>query len=402
MRKYIQVLISLGILLFILIGTGLVIIYGKGYQINFTHGRPEIAGTGLLVTTSTPDGAQVFVNDHLTTATNNTINLAPGTYRVKIFKDGFFPWEKDLVVQKEVVSKADAWLISKTPKLESVTELGVTSPVVDPSGSKIAFTVASQSAKKNGIYVFTMNSSPILTLQSGLTQIIDDTTDTFSTASLSWSPDGQSLLATIPTTDSRATTTYLLSATGFNTTPKDVTETLSTVLTQWNQDKEDKQHAQIVALPPKLRSVVGDNFTILSWSPDETKILYVASNSATIPQIITPALIGRDPISEQRTIQKGNVYIYDVTEDKNYFIAQDGNPEKLPNLSWIPDNKHLLYQHDKKIDVLEYDGSNTTTVYAGQFLDNFVTAWPSGDSFVILTNLGNSDTTPNLYTVTLK
>lgn len=401
MRKYLQLLISVGILLFILVGTGLVIIYGKGYQINFNHGRPEIAGTGLLVTTSTPDGAQVLINDHLTTATNNTINLAPGTYKVTIFKDGFFPWEKNIVVQKEVVSKADAWLISKTPKLESVTELGVTSPVVDPSGSKIAFTVASQSAKKNGIYVFTMNTSP-LTLQSGLTQIIDDTSDMFSTATLSWSPDGQSLLATLPATDSRPQATYLLSATGFNTSPKDVTETLSTVLEQWNQDKADKQHAQIAALNPKLRTVVADNFTILSWSPDETKILYVASNSATVPAIITPPLIGRDPTPEERSIQKGNVYVYDIAEDKNYYLAQDGNQEKMPEFSWIPDSKHLLYQHDKKIDVLEYDGSNKTTVYAGQFLNNFVTAWPSADSFVILTNLGNNDTTPNLYTVTLK
>ena len=402
MQKHLQILISLGILVFILAGTGLMIIYGKGYQINFNHGRPEIAGTGLLVTTSKPDGAQVFINDHLTTATNNTINLAPGTYTVRIFKDGFFPWEKNITVQKEVVSKADAWLISKTPKLESVTELGVNNPVVDPSGTKIAFTVASQSAKQNGIYVFAMNTSPILTLQSGLTQIIDDTTDTFSTANLSWSPDGQNLLATIPATDSRPATTYLLSATGFNANPKDVTETLATVLQQWNQAKADKEHAQIVALNPTLRQTVSQNFTILSWSPDETKILYVASNSATIPPIITPPLIGRDSTAEERSIQKGNVYVYDITEDKNYFIAQDGNPEKMPDISWIPDSKHLLYEHNKKIDVLEYDGSNKITVYAGQFMDNFVTAWPSGDSFVILTNLGNNETTPNLYTVTLK
>jgi hypothetical protein len=402
MRKHLQIFISLGILLLILLGTGLVVIYGKGYQIAFNHGRPEIAGTGLLVATSTPNGAQVFINDHLTTATNNTINLAPGTYKVRIFKDGFFAWEKTLEVQKEVVSKADAWLISKTPKLENVTELGVTHSVVDPSRTKIAFTVASQSAKRNGIYIFNMNSSPILTLQSSSTQIADDTVTTLSTATLSWSPDGQNILATVPTTDTQVQTTYLLSATGFNAAPKDVTETLQSVIQQWNQEKLDKQQAQITALKPTLRKLVEENFTILAWSPDETKILYVASNSATLPAIITPPLIGRDSMPEERNIQKGTIYVYDIAEDKNYPIAQDGNPEKMPNIMWIPDSKHLLFQHEKKVDILEYDGGNKTTVYAGPFLDNFVTPWPDGNSFVILTNLGNTETTANLYTVTLK
>jgi len=403
MQKHLQLFISLGILLLILVGTSLVVIYGKGYQIAFNHGKPEIAGTGLLVTTSTPDGAQVFINDHLTTATNNTINLAPGTYKVTIFKDGFFPWEKNIIVQKEVVSKADAWLISKTPKLEGLTDLGVNMPVVDPSGSKIAFTVASQSAKKNGIYIFSMNNSLIMTLQSGISQIADDTVDTLSTAVLSWSPDGQSILATIPASDTRpSSTTYLLSTGSLNNSPKDVTETLQSVLDQWNADKLEKQQAQIAALKPTLRKLVSTNFTILSWSPDETRILYVASVSATLPPVIVPPLIGRDPMPEERNIQKGTIYVYDISEDKNYYVAQDGNPEKMPQITWIPDSKHLLYEHDKKIDLLEYDGGNKTTVYAGPFLDNFVAPWPNGNSFVILTNLGNGDLTPNLYTVTLK
>src|SRR5579872_742148 len=196
MQKHLQFFISMGILLFILVGTAVVIIYGKGYHISFNHGRPEIAGTGLLVATSIPDGAQVFVNDHFTTATNNTINLAPGTYTVKITKEGFSQWEKNIVIQKEVVSKAQAWLIPTAPRLESITALGVMSPIVDPSNTKIAFTVASQSAKKNGIYIFNMSTSPILTLQSALTQITDESTGIpFSTATVSWSPDGKSLLA---------------------------------------------------------------------------------------------------------------------------------------------------------------------------------------------------------------
>src|SRR5579872_2180296 len=100
-----KVLIYVGIFAFLVLGTIVAILYGKGYQFGFGNGRPEVTGTGLLVATSTPDGAQVLVDGHLTTATNNTINLAPGSYKITIEKDGYFSWEKQLVIQKEVVTK---------------------------------------------------------------------------------------------------------------------------------------------------------------------------------------------------------------------------------------------------------------------------------------------------------
>ncbi|HEX8964872.1 MAG TPA: PEGA domain-containing protein [Patescibacteria group bacterium] len=401
MRK--QLLISLGILVFLFLGTIIAIIYGKGYQIDFRHGRPEISGTGLLVTTSIPDGAQVLINDHLTTATNNTINLAPGSYNVTIQKEGYYPWHKTIQVQKEVVSKATATLFPNAPKLESITDLGINNPALDPSGTKIAFTVASQSANsKNGIYVLSMNANPLLTLQGDSTQIIDDTVDTFSTATLSWSPDGQSILATITNND--RTTNYLLNANGSNASPKDITETLSTITDQWAAQRLEKANARIAGLQANLKAIVQNNFTILSWSPDETKILYTASASASLPLVINPPLIGADSTPQQRNIQKGNIYVYDIKEDKNFLLLANPAPEEEngPKFTWMPDNAHLLYVHDKRIDIVEYDGSNDTTMYAGPFFDHFVFPWPTGGKFVMLTNLGNTDTTPNLYTVGLQ
>src|SRR5579872_4633376 len=101
-----QFFFSLLVFLFILFGTFIAILYGRGYRFGLDGGRPDIAGTGILVVTSEPNGASVFVNGHLTTATDNTINLAPGNYEVRIEKDGYMPWSKKIVVQKEIVSKA--------------------------------------------------------------------------------------------------------------------------------------------------------------------------------------------------------------------------------------------------------------------------------------------------------
>lgn len=397
-----QIFVSFAILLTMIVATVLIILYGKGYRFGFDKGTPEVSGTGLLVTTSSPDGAQVFIDSHLTTATDNTINLAPGDYDVKIFKDGYFPWEKNITVKKEVVSKADALLLPTAPKLESITNVGVLNPIADPTGTKIAYGVASQSAGKNGLYVLDMTLRPLLTLQSSSTQIAIDSNVAFSQSSIKWSPDSKQILATF---SSPFTSDYLFSADSLNSSPADVTETLPTVNTSWQKLKDEKEKALLDSLKKPLKSIVVNDFAVLQWSDDETKILYTASQSADLPLIINPPLIGTDSTPQDRGIKKGAAYVYDIKEDRNYKIL-DSFPVSLTNapqpLMFLPDSKHLVYVNGGKIDIMEYDAQNQTTVYAGPFVGNYVFPWPDATRLVILTNLGNSNLTPNLYTIGLK
>ncbi|MBI2074671.1 MAG: PEGA domain-containing protein [Candidatus Levybacteria bacterium] len=408
-----QFLISFAIFLFILTGTAIVVLYGRGYRFGLDNGKLDFAGTGMLVSTSDPDGAQVFINGHLTTATNNTINLSPGEYNVRIFKDGYFPWEKKIKIKKEVVSKAEALLFPTAPKLENITSVGVGNPALDPSQTRLAYTVSSQTARKNGVYVLDMTGRPVLTLQSSSTQIVDDTVDQFSTALLSWSPDGKEILATI-SSSLKSPTTYALSASTFNNSPRDVTATLDTTESLWHKEKIEKEEVRQASLKSDLRKIISEDFKIISWSPDETKILYIASRSATLPFVITPRHLGVDTTPEERSIKANSLYVYDIKEDKNFSIEnlspqptnsdltdEENKAEQLP-LTWFPDSQHLIYVHDKKIDVMEYDGTNSTTLYAGPFVDNYVFPWPNGSKMVILTSLGNADISPNLYTIEIK
>lgn len=390
-------LISIVVFSSIVIATICVILFGKGYRFGFDQGNIKIKGTGLLVAKSTPDGAQVFVEDKLQTATNNTINLAPGEYRVKIFKEGYFPWEKKIVIQAETVAKAEALLIPSAPKLESITDSGATNPVIDPTLTKIAFEVSSQAAKRNGIYVYDMTSHPLLTLQSAGTQIIDDSFDLFSSATLTWSPDGKDLMASIP--NEITSNFYLLNTDQANSPPNNITSTLTTVETGWNKLKLAKDKSVNDSLPKKLQPVINANFKVLAFSPDENKILYVASRSATLPIVIKPRIIGSNSTPETRSIEQGKIYVYDVQEDRNY--AMDGENFKGV-YSWFTDNRHLIFVRSKELHIMEFDGVNDTVVYAGPFVDNIAFPWPDATKIVILTNLGNSKITPNLYTISLK
>ncbi len=402
-----NIFISLITLVFLLLGTTLVILYARGYRFNILEGKPKVSKTGLLVTTSIPDGAQVIINGNLTTATDNTLDLLPGDYHVKIAKDGYFPWEKKLRVQKELVTKADALLYPIAPKLESITTAGVQEPVIDPSQTKIAFKVASQSASRNGIYVYDMTARVVLSLQTAAKQIANDTTALFSTADLEWTPDGEQVIATIKTPI--GTSTYLLPITQLNPQPRNITATLSTFQQQWAQDKAEKANAQVVGLKPTLRKLIKENFTIIAWSPDDTKILYVASKSASLPLVIKPRLLGVDTLREVRNIVKGGVYVYDIKEDRNTKIMDQIPSEcsdnlticKLP-ISWFTDSEHLLSVKNKQIHMLEYDGTNDTVIYAGPFIDSFVFSWPNGQKIVMLTDLNNTSILPNLYTISLK
>ena len=394
-----KVVLTIIVLVLLIVATVGVILYGKGYQFSFINGKADLSSTGLLVATSSPDSAQVIINGHLTTATNNKINLAPGSYDVKIFKQGYYPWQKKVNIDKGVVTKADALLFPTAPKLESITNLGVNNPAIDPTHTKIAYTVSSQDIKKNGAYILDMTSLQILTFQGSSSQIADNTLGLFSSAKLTWAPDGSELTASISAQS--IVSTYLLRTNTFNDSPSDVTATLSNVKGLWQKIKTDKDKSQMNSLPSKVRSLVRANFKIIAFSPDETKILYTASASANLPAIIKPPLIGVNSTPEERNTKEGSIYVYDIKEDRNYIIKNSFDDGK-ELLEWLPDSSHLIYVHDKNIDIMDSDGTNSTKVYAGPFIDMYVFPWTDTSRIVILTDLGNSSSPANLYTISLK
>lgn len=392
-----QSIISIGVFTSIVIATIIVILFGKGYRFGLDEGKVRIKGTGLLVAKSTPDGAQVFVEGKLETATNTTINLPPGQYSVKIFKEGYFPWEKKILIQAEAVSRAEALLIPAAPKLEGITDTGATNPVIDPTLTKIAFGVSSQAAKRNGIYVYDMTNQPLLTLQSAASQIIDDSFDLFSTATLTWSPDGKDIMAGIQSDIS--SNFYLLNTDQANSPPNNITSALTSIETSWNKIKLAKEKSVNDSLPKKLQPVLRTNFKVLAFSPDENKILYEASRSGALPIVIKPRIVGSNSTPETRNIERGKIYVYDVQEDRNYAMDEENFKGAY---SWFTDNRHLIFVRSKELHIMEFDGVNDTVVYAGPFIDSFVLPWPDATRIVILTNLGNSKIVPNLYTISLK
>jgi Tol biopolymer transport system component len=219
---------------------------------------------------------------------------------------------------------------------------------------------------------------------------------------LTWSPDGKEILASVSgqtlTGQVVNPTVYLLKADQFNEVPSDVTSTLPTLLSNWDRQRARIERSKINSLPGKLSKATKD-FKIISYSPDGSKILYEASKSATLPIIKTPRLIGVNATPESRDLKEGEIYIYDGREDRNYHLSKE---DFQGTYNWLPDSSHLVFVKDKKIQIIEHDGTNKTTFYAGPFNPNYVFPWSDGTRVVILTDLGNSSISPNLYTISLK
>jgi PEGA domain len=415
MPKFRSTFISFVTLCAILGVASAVIAYGRGYRLDLN--KTSIKPTGLISATSDPTGAQVFVDGTLKTATNNSFGIDPGFYTVRISKEGYIAWEKKIRVQGEVVSGASSFLFPTNPSLSPLTTLGIANPALSPDGTKVAYTIPAKhldatSAKKSGLWYYELSEGP---LGRNRDPIQLDTVNgfDFDTSRITWSPDATELLVD-NATGSRL---YVLSKPNAST---DVTATRLQILADWNGAKIDTEKQKLAAFKPAIITIATTSAKIISFSPDETKILYEATASATIPQVIVPALIGTNSTTEDRNIKPGKFYVYDSKEDKNYFLLdQKELPSPTPTpksknvssqvsmfdipIHWFPTSRHLLLTLQGKIDVMEYDRTNWITIYSGPFVDNFVAPWSNGSRIIILTNLnGDALSLPNLYTVNLR
>lgn len=353
--------------------------------------------------TSDPTGATITIDGKKVGATNTTVTIKPGWYTVSISKEGYQSWEKKIRVQGEVVLSTHAVLFPSNPSLSAITTSGIANPVLSPDGLKLAFTMPSspnatngaQLIDRGGVWVLDLIDKP-LGLNRDAKQLLKATALDTTNATLTWSPDSKQLLIDIPT---RLTTaSYLLEADKLNDYAKPLYEKQTTTR-DWGIQAQTKEKEKLLTLSPDLTTIATSSMKIISFSPDESKILYEATKSATIPTIITPPLIGTNSTEDVRTTTPNTLYIYDIKEDKNYLI---GNSKDLI-LQWLPTSRQLITAGNNKIDVLDFDGTNRKTVYAGPFWDSFVAPWTNASKLVILTNLNPSASTlPNLYAVNIK
>jgi len=373
-------------------------IYARGYKLNIKEGI-SLKSTGILSATSKPKGASVYINDRLLTATDDTINLSPDEYTIKIAKDGYLPWQKTVQIKKEIVYQTDTQLYRSSPDLKPITLTGAINPTSNKDLTKIVYSVASASASKdNGLYLIELTGNAIIINRNIPRQISQNFPNVdWSKFSFVFSPDSRQILATNKTNN----TSYLL-PTDTPITQKnllDVTLRLSLIKEDWNNQSGQLIASKLDLLPKELRDLVStDSAKYTTFSSSEDKVLYLAKNDSKVPENITTPAPAKSTQAQSRDIKKGNYYVYDIKDDTNFLI---GSSDKISNPFWLPNSSSVIFVNDQKIKVVEYDATNEQTLFAGNFNKDSVYPWADGNKIVTLTSL-YSGSPENLYAIVIR
>lgn len=410
------VVIGVGIL------TYLVSFLIRGYRPGLNQKGLGLMPTGLLVADSDPEGASVYINDKLATATNDTINLSPEHYKIRIEKDGYLPWQKTITIKKEVVSQTNATLFRTTSDLKPLTNTGAINPTSSPDKSKIIYAVAKASEKrKNGVWLLDLTSNLPIN-RANTKQLTGPIANlNWEKAKFIWSPDNKNVILIEVGPNQRVVNAFQINSSRFTEADQliDVSFRLSLILQEWQQEAKEELELKLKKLPEEMVKIATNSATMINFSSDNEKFFYLAINRVKIADNLIPHPPARSTQPEERELTPGNLYVYCLKEDTNFLIGSmeelgisakeinDDTPVYLQQnkpapVSWLTDNYLLYIDHEKnEIKVIEADATNRETVYAGPFENGFVFPSLTGKGLITLTSL-RPDSPGNLYEIKVR
>lgn len=375
---------------------GAAIFLAKGYRYQADTGT--FSGTGIISVSSIPDQASVYLDGHLTTATDDNItSLPPKNYKVRIVKEGYIPWEKDIEVNQGLVSEIKATLFRSIPTIYPVTYSGVDYALLSPDNLKLMYIIPNglegglAAERKSGIWVWVMANQSGLGLGGGEVQrqIIQSNGVDYSGAKFRWSPDSTQIFAELP--DRK----LLLDINRLNDVPRDITANYQATIKAWDDTLAQNRLTKLEQIKDmNLRKTASGSAT-LKWSPDETKVLYTD----------TEGNFKLNDLSLKKNYDLPKAYNYEFLPDSKHLVMSELNqtsptpkPSGSPKPATIKDEFNLV-----RLSIIEIDGTNKAEIYYGSIQPNMVVPWPDGSRLVVISSLPTQTALqPNLYGINLK
>lgn len=221
-----------------------------------------------------------------------------------------------------------------------------------------------------------------------------------------WSPDGREILLTTKLG------VFLLDSGSFNPQNQkvNIASSKNKVLEEWKKEEKQKLEAKLRPLSEPLKDILLRKTSAILLSPDETKILYTASSSATIPEDLIKSVPGASTQKQERDIKPHKTYVYDIKEDRNFLVDDTESltiknweqTAKLRGMFWFATSRQLVLTEKERVIIMDLDGTNRQEVYSGNYVSPHAFPTLNINRLLILTNLGANTAVPNIYSISLK
>ena len=265
LAKY-RVAFTIIITLFILIFAAVAIFWARGFKPNFKKGTIE--RTGMLVASSVPTGAEIYMDDRLTSATDtNIVYLEPKTYKVKIQKDGYTTWEKDLEIKADLATEIKVFLFPLAPEIKPLTTTGAVNPTLSPDGTKIIYATPGE---RGGLYVMPLSDRPF---QFGSTSHLiakNQAGFDFTKSKFIWGPDSRQLIAQFETEANQISANLLLDTEKNEQELRDITGSLTATLTSWQEELDTRAQTLAITAPDSVKQATAE--AQVNQKPETTQL----------------------------------------------------------------------------------------------------------------------------------
>lgn len=439
MDKRTRLLISIASMVILVLGTVIGVLLVQGYTLDTK--TKKVVQTGVLVVNSVPSGAQIFIDDRYQDITNTSISFLPSRkYQIRLTKEGYIPWEKEMEIDNKVISEIEAILWPAIPSVNPVTNTGAVNVKVSPDGLKVAYGIKFSERDRAGLWVLDMAKRTVFSgTQSETIQIARNTNALdFAAADYVWSPDSSQIMVTLQENnnpDPKFQRNYVLDINRLNNNPGDITLTKEGVSQTWLDELNQVEQTKLLKLTGDEEGmrIASQSAIPVRWSWDNTMFLYAESQSATPEPTVSsrPRVIPVNPtrtstesavLESNESTSSAQIYkkaidaqyasfsaemkikVYDTKTKKNYELPYSSY------YNWYPaeekadrEIQHLIMVDNGSISMIETDGKNKSTLYSGPFERGSVFAWPDGGRLVFQTNFNaGAGSEPNLYTINLR
>lgn len=409
-----RILTVICVMLFLILAPS-IILYTFGFRYDFRE--KKIVQTGIIYLTPAPqDNMKIFVNG--AEAKNNlsikglfkkdyiVYNLLPQTYEIRLRKDGYWDWEKDLSVLPGVITYAQPLLLPKNPVANPVFDSeDVAGWAFSPDYKKIAYLKGKGTDAMIGVYDTDSQKTKSVNIREILPQLnsLPGSTKLASNelifsgdnARIFWSPNSANFALVLGANPGRI---FLFNANDISYLSGEFIPD-AVIQSQWNGSNDSfayltqKQELYSLGLKPSSASqpAIANNISGFTLKNNDiyylgNKNLFVYRFSLSSPEnkkqlsyaplnsgANNPSGVWENP---SRLIVSGRNDIAIITPDKNLFLVrQDGLPEHIGSgaeaAEFSRDSGSLLYNSDFEIFTysLASDSENLVT-RSGQKISN--------------------------------